>query len=148
MRKIAFLLLALAQPAFTGALEKQPLAVYHARRQALAEKTGAAVLMFAAVEQGESLYGFRQDNNFYYLTGWTEPGAALLILPPQAGAGNEAPRAYAEILLLPAHNLIREKYTGPKLTADNPQATRLAGVDRVEALDKLRDLLAEMLPRG
>ena len=50
MRKIAFLLLTLALPAFTGALEKQPLAVYHARRQALAEKTGAAVLMFAAAD--------------------------------------------------------------------------------------------------
>src|SRR5437764_6887715 len=149
MRKIAFLLLTLALPACTGALEKQPLAVYHARRQALAEKTGAAVLMFAAVEQGESLYGFRQENNFYYLTGWTEPGAALLILPAQkSSAANETARAYIEILFLPAHNLIREKFTGPKLTADSPQAARLAGVDRVEALDKLRDLLAEMLPRG
>jgi len=149
MRKIAFLLLALALPALSGALEKQPPAVYRARRQALAEKAGAAVLMFAAVEQGESLYGFRQDNNFYYLTGWTEPGAALLILPAQkSSAANETARAYTEILFLPAHNLIREKFTGPKLTADNPQAARLAGVDRVEALDKLRDLLAELLPRG
>src|SRR5256714_12879518 len=149
MRRITFALLMLALPAFTAALEKQALSVYHARRQARAEKTGAAVLMFAAVEQGESLYGFRQENNFYYLTGWTEPGAALLILPAaKGGAANETARAYSEILFLPAHNLIREKFTGPKLTADNPQAARLAGVDRVEALDKVRDLLAEMLPRG
>src|SRR5438067_1199803 len=149
MRKIAFLLLALALPAFTGALEKQPLPVYRARRQALAEKAGAAVLMFAAVEQGESLYGFRQDNNFYYLTGWTEPGAALLIEPTEKNAApNQTARAYTEVLFLPAHNPIREKFTGPKLGAENRAAVRLAGVARVETLDKLRDLLGELLPRG
>ena len=39
--------------------------------------------MFASTE-GEGpnqVYGYRPDDNFFYLSGWSEPGAALLILP-------------------------------------------------------------------
>ncbi len=79
-------LLLLVVPA--SALERQPNADYRARRVALSRKTnGGVVVLFAAVEaEGpNALYGFRQDNNFYYLTGLNEPGAALLIAPEIAG---------------------------------------------------------------
>ena len=75
---------------FAPALDRQPNADYRGRRVALARKTnGGVVVLFAAVEaEGPNdLYGFRQDNNFYYLTGLTEPGAALLIAPESAGSG-------------------------------------------------------------
>jgi Xaa-Pro aminopeptidase len=91
------------------------------------------VLLFASTESGEGLTGFRQDNNFFYLTGWAEPGAAVLIAPASGT------RPYTEILFLPAHNVTRERWTGPKLGPESPDAIRTTGFDRVEVLDKLRD---------
>src|SRR2546429_54886 len=66
------------------ALEHQPNADYHARREALAKKTnGNVVVLFAPMEaEGpNAIFGFHQDENFYYLSGWPDPGAALLIAP-------------------------------------------------------------------
>ena len=35
------------------------------------------------------LYGYRPDDNFFYLSGWSEPGAALLIVgAPDSGSAN------------------------------------------------------------
>src|ERR1700716_3653 len=80
------------------ATERQNNADYHARRAALAKlMDGGALVLFAPTEaEGpNNIYGFRQDDNFYYLTGWLEPGAALLI--------NSNP--YVEILFLAEHNV-------------------------------------------
>src|SRR5262249_200518 len=84
-----------------------------------------------------NLYGFRQDDNFYYLTGWSEPGAAVLI--------NANP--YTEIFFLPEHNVTQEKWTGPKLGPENPEAARITGFDKVESLDKMHDELLKILPQ-
>jgi Xaa-Pro aminopeptidase len=142
---VALLLLFLLSS--VSALERQPNAAYRARRLAISRKTnGGVVLLFAAVEaEGpNALYGFRQDNNFYYLSGWNEPGAAVLIAPESQG---ENSHAYSEILFLPGHNLSQEKWTGPKLDPDNPAAAKITGFDHVEALDKLRDELVRLLPQ-
>jgi len=147
--RFAFLAtLLLSLPAAT--LDRQPNADYHARRVALSSKTnGGLVVLFAAVEaEGPNdLYGFRQDNNFYYLTGLTQPGAALLIAPEVAGDGEKPSRPYTEILFLPGRNYSEEKWTGPKLGPDDPEAPRITGFDRVEILDKLRDELVRLLPQ-
>jgi Xaa-Pro aminopeptidase len=106
------------------------------------------VILFAGLEGegGNAINGFRQDNNFYYLSGWSEPGAALVI-SPEVGATETAPaRAYTEILFLPQHNKAQEKWTGPKLGADNPQASTATGFDRVADLDKMHDELQKLLP--
>jgi Xaa-Pro aminopeptidase len=125
------------------ALDRQPNADYHMRRETLAAKVnGGAVLMFAPneAEGPNDLYGYRPDNNFFYLTGWTEPGAALLLVP----AADSKP--YAEVLFLPAHNAGQEKWTGPKLGADNSNAPTITGFDHVEAIDDLRSELVKTLP--
>src|SRR5437763_1948753 len=99
MRKLIVPILILISTGFSFSLERQSSAEYRARRVALSQKTnGGAVLLFAPAEQSEQVYGFRQENNFYYLTGWTEPAAALLIIP--AGMANPAgtPNPYTEIL--------------------------------------------------
>ena len=127
------------------ALERQPNADYRARRIALAAKTnGSAVLLFASVEaEGPNdIYGYRPDNNFYYLTGWSEPGAALLLVPESTEKGKE--RAYTEILFLPAHNVEQEKWTGPKLGPEDPKAPSITGFDHVEVLDNLRGDLVKV----
>src|SRR5438128_73857 len=133
-----------------AALDRQANADYRTRRQAVAKKTeGGVVLLFAAMEaEGPNdLYGFRQDDNFFYLSGWTEPGAALLIAPAaQASAGSTA-RPYTEILFLPAHNPSQERWTGPKLGPENPDAPKITGFDRVEVIDRLRDELVRLLPQ-
>jgi Xaa-Pro aminopeptidase len=147
MRKLLFFVLLLTQLSWT--LDRQPNADYRTRRVALAGKTnGAAVLMFASTE-GEGpndLYGYRPDNNFYYLTGWAEPGAALLLMPESEAKDGGEKRPYTEILFLPAHNVVQEKWTGPKLGPENPDAARITGFDHVEVLDQLRQELVRLLP--
>src|SRR5215470_3674065 len=120
MRRLVLPLLILATAVAAMALERQSNADYHARRTALAAKMeGGALILFAPTEaEGpNNLYGFRQEDNFYYLTGWAEPGAALVI--------NSNP--YAEILFLPQHNATQEKWTGPKVGPDDPEAAHTTG---------------------
>ena len=62
------------------ALERQPNSDYHARREVLAKKVNGVVVLFAGIENPVDVYGFRQDDNFYYLSGLSEPGSALLII--------------------------------------------------------------------
>ena len=123
------------------ALDRQPNADYHARREALAKKAGGIVLLFSPVEDSESLYTFRQDDNFYYLSGIADPGPALLIAPALESKDNSPGRPYREILFLPPRNLRMERYTGPKLGPDNPDAAKITGFDRVEDMSKLPDEL-------
>ena len=78
---------------------------------------------------------YRQDDDFYYLTGWNEPGAALLIAAEDAKAPTA--RSYTEILLLPTRDLRLEKYTGVKLDAATPGAPQTAGVDAVKPMTDL-----------
>ncbi len=76
---VGLLLAGSALPAL-HALEKQPASVYHARRAALAVKLqGGVAVLFAADEPLLDFMPYRQDSDFYYLTGWTEPGAALMV---------------------------------------------------------------------
>ena len=111
MRKVCLLALAVLAlgPGLTSlhALDKQPPGVFHARRVALAAKLkGGVAILFAAEEPVLDFMPYRQDSDFYYLTGWNEPGAALMIVgdAPQGST----PRAYKEILFLPARNLRME----------------------------------------
>ena len=63
---------------------RQSNADYRARRVALSKRAnGGVVILFAGLEGegGNAINGFRQDNDFYYLSGWDQPGAALVISP-------------------------------------------------------------------
>lgn len=150
-QRISYALLALILTCTAAsALDRQPNADYHARRQALAEKIKDGVVILFAPTEAEGpndLFGFRQDDNFYYLTGWAEPGAAIVIAPAAPAKDGNPARAYTEILYLPAHNVVEEKWTGPKLGPDSPDAAKSTGFDRVEVIDKLRDDLQSLLPK-
>src|SRR5579859_5303634 len=85
----------------SAALDRQASADYHARRVKLGAKLdGNVALVFAPpeAEGPNDLYGYRPDDNFYYLTGWPAPGAAVLIEAGRAAANNSPARAYTEIL--------------------------------------------------
>lgn len=137
----SFLLLLLAVlclPSALNALEKQPASVYHARRVALAAHIqGGAAVLFAAYEPPMEYMDYRQDEDFFYLTGWNEPGAALLV----TGEGAN----YKETLFLPTRNLRAEKYTGVKLDAATPGAALTAGVDSVAPMTDLATVLNRMI---
>src|ERR1035438_5670188 len=66
------------------AIEREPLEVYHQRRADLLKERDGIVVLFAGVDLGaaEALTPFRQEDYFYYLTGWNEPGAVLVLVPP------------------------------------------------------------------
>ena len=143
MRKVLLVCFLLSQ--LTWALDRQPNSDFRMRRQSLASKAnGGAVLLFASneAEGPNDLYGYRPDDNFFYLSGWSEPGAALLIV----GAADPKDHSYTEILFLPNHNPSQEKWTGPKLGADSPDAGKITGFDHVEVLDNLRSELVRLLP--
>src|SRR5215831_1188956 len=145
---VAFILLCLLALPVLGR-ERQANADYHARREKLAAKLdGGVALLFAPpeAEGPNAVYGYFPDVSFYYLTGWGEPGAALLVAPAAESKNNNPAHPYTEILFLPSRNYSQEKWTGPKLGPDSPNARQTTGFDRVESLDKLRSILVELFP--
>ena len=134
--------LLLAASSAAPSLEKEPAADYHARRTALAnELHGGVAILFAAEEPVLDFDPYRQDSDFYYLTGWNEPGAALLIVGPNTDTGRAGQpahkRDYKEILFLPTRNLRMEQYTGAKMDASTPGVAHTTGVDSVEQMTSL-----------
>jgi Xaa-Pro aminopeptidase len=152
-RQLYFLLVSvcfLLANTLTFALERQPNSDYHGRREALSKKVGGVIVLFAPMESEgpNDVYGFRQDDNFYYLSGSTEPGAALLIAPAVEAKADKPAHSYTEILFLPPRNLTQEKWTGPKLGPENPDAPKLTGFDRVEDMQKLPEEVTKLTPSG
>ncbi len=140
---LVLLALCLAAPALL-ALEKQPASVYHQRRIALAENLhGGVAVLFAADEPLLDFMPYRQDSDFYYLTGWTEPGAALVVIADAPKAST--PRTYKEILFLPTRNLRMERYTGEKMDAATPGVEKATGVDHVQMMTELPAVLNALI---
>ena len=134
-----------------SALESVPKAEYRLRRVALSkELRGGAAVVFAGVEPVLDFMPYRQDSDFYYLTGWNEPGAALVVIGPgpetTTRLGTVVPaHGYREILFLPARNLITEKYTGAKMDADTNGVTTATGVDEVMAMTALPEVMTKFV---
>lgn len=126
------------------ALERQPNAVYQARREALAhELHGGIALLFGNYEPAMEYQDFRQDEDFYYLTGWNEPGAALIVADAMPARAGKPALPYREVLLLPERNLRAELYTGVKLDAASPNVTSITGVREVRSIRELPAILGE-----
>ena len=145
MRKVLVSLCVLLFACSAAAVDRQPGADYHARREALAKKAGGLVVLLAPLEGRDAVYAFRQEDNFYYLSGVTVPGAGLLVAPAAEAHGDSPARAYTEILFLPPRNLRLEKYTGAQLGGDDPEAPKATGFDRVEDMGKLPEEVAKLL---
>ncbi len=128
-----------------SALDRQPGADYHARREALAKKAGGVVVLLAPLEGMDAVYEFRQENNFYYLSGVTVPGAGLLVAPALEAKADSPARPYTEILFLPPRNLRIEKFTGPQMGADDPDASKVTGFDHVEEMSGLPAEVAKLI---
>ncbi len=110
----SFLAASLALHALRGSQRESP-GVFAERRRRLASAVGRGLI--ALLGHGESegqsgFTGFRQESNFYYLTGHDEPGAALLVAP----ARGKDP--YREALFLPQRGGFAAKWSGPLLSLD------------------------------
>ena len=151
MRKIwkaMMCLMVLGLSSSAWAIDSVPKAEYHERRVALAKMLhGGAAVLFAAPEPTDELTLYRQDSDFFYLTGWTEPGAALVLIGegpetvvPRSGVPVPA-HPYREILFLPSRNLVMEKYTGEKMDATSTGAAATAAVDMVLPMTALPEVL-------
>ena len=143
-------LLLVAATGLAETMASVPKAEYRARRvRMVAAQSGAGALLFAAEEPLLDFAPYRQDSDFYYLTGWTEPGAALLAFSATPAAPATTQRTareaqgYREILFLPTRNPRMEQYTGVKMDAATPGAAATAGVDEVMAISELPRVLGE-----
>jgi Xaa-Pro aminopeptidase len=150
MRSRTTLLAFLMAVQMSYALDSVPKAEYHQRRVKLAAQLhGGSALIFAAHEPPFEYQDYRQDEDFYYLTGSNEPGGALLIIGDGPATTNRlgpvAAHAYREVLFLPMRNHILEKYTGVKMDAATPGARESFGVDEVKPLSALPDVYGTFL---
>lgn len=103
------------------AIEKEPLGEYKSRRERLAARIkGNALVLRAAPEQ--ELVKYQQERNFYYLTGFDQPGAILLL-----DASSDPPQ---EFFFLPERNSAAERWTGPKL-GPGADVEKITGFARV-----------------
>jgi Xaa-Pro aminopeptidase len=152
-------MLGMARPACGW--EREPLSVFHERRARLIRDTGGdgVVVLFGYREAdvAASVTPFRQNEEFYYLTGWNEREAMMLLVPKprQAGAAAELER---EILYIPPRDAAQEKWTGPKPGAEDADApartgfvtvhsTSLFPSDLQEALKDFSKIYTELTPQ-
>ncbi|MBL8176665.1 MAG: aminopeptidase P N-terminal domain-containing protein, partial [Bryobacterales bacterium] len=87
----------------------------------------AIVLEGAADTSHDPRSPMLQEPNFFYLTGWNEPGAVLVILP-DATAPNE-------ILFLPPRSERKERYEGRRVAAGDADAAARTGFAKVMSTD-------------
>jgi Xaa-Pro aminopeptidase len=110
-------------------------ALYRRRREALAKAIGAGVAVVPTaperIRNRDTHYPFRFDSHFYYLTGFPEPEAALVL------AGGKS------ILFCREKNAEREIWDGFRY---GPQAARERfGFDEAHPIDDLDEALAHLL---
>ena len=137
------LLLAAAAALSLGAGEGGRPHDHKQRRLALAKKhsDGLIVLFgYGEREAQDARSPFRQENNFYYLTGWNEPGAVLLLLP-----ANRKQPSHGETLFLPEKNASRERWTGPRTGPGEPGSDQKTGFSDVRHVCTLAPVVKEAL---
>jgi Xaa-Pro aminopeptidase len=125
--------------------EAAALEEYAGRRARLVEQLKAPVVLFGYTGREEIALEetFRQEPNFFFLTGHAEPGAALLLLPKTDAA--RAAGLAAETLYLPPRNLARERWEGQKLGPEDKDTQARTGFAAVKPMVELRGDLERAL---
>lgn len=120
-------------------------AIYQQRRADLVSQCAPSsiVIIPAATlvtRSNDTEYPFRQDSDFWYLTGFNEPDGFLLLSNQLSGEGSAAMASVAFVLPTDAH---AEIWHGRRLGAD--AAPEALGVDEAYDLDTIDELLPELL---
>jgi len=158
---LSICLTAVALPA--AAWERESLEAFHERRVRLVRETGGdgIIILFGYREQdiGIAMTPFRQNEHFYYLSGWNEPDAMLMLVPKVAKAVTAGTAEIEkEMLFIPPRDARQERWTGPKLAPDDADATARTGFPIVksttlfpseldEALKSFSKIYTEMTPQ-
>ncbi len=123
---------------------REPNAEYVFRRSRLRAQADAPIVIFGYTgkENASEAYVFNQENNFYYLTGDNEEGAALLLLPD--GAASKGWSGATEILYLPEHDRASERWNGIRMAFDDPGIAAKTGVAEVRKFDRLQNDLKSL----
>jgi Xaa-Pro aminopeptidase len=127
MRK--FLALALLLAPLT--IAKMPLDEFRTRRANLRKTLDGVVVLSGHVEGPDEVYRSDQEPNFFYLTGWIQPNARLIVTPTQ------------ELLFLPHHNEHDENFHGKRSSAEDQDVHSLTGFDEVLPMEKFESELAK-----
>jgi Xaa-Pro aminopeptidase len=141
--KATFRLLAAVTIIVFGAAQADETGVdiFKARRAALAESLdgGVAVMYGAGGSNAVVNSGFIQESNFYYLTGISEPGAALILAPGE--------HRYKEILFLQPRNPEQEDWEGRREPLGDA-LEEATGFDNVMRTNRLPSYLTQILQRS
>ena len=123
--------------AFCGLQGSEPAgSPYQSRRAELRKALpNAVVVLFGRSEADISdlRSGFYQEPNFYYLTGWNQPGAVIMLHP----AG--------EMIFLPSKDPDAEKWTGTKASALDKNAAAVTGFEHVMPMPAFESELLKLM---
>ncbi|MBI4465331.1 MAG: aminopeptidase P family protein, partial [Acidobacteria bacterium] len=135
------LVVCLATGLAAKAQEREPVESYQSRRAALREKLeNGFLLLYGNTEPSgsEAYHRFWQESNFYYLSGYAEPGAVLLVAPKKASpSGQDREPLPEEILFLPSRNPPEEQWTGARPDPGAPGTAVQTGFARVQDIHTL-----------
>src|SRR5215471_6831645 len=123
--------------------QRDRVADLSARRKALMDRIGpnAVLILYAAEPRNyanDINWPFRQENDFFYLTGLTQQGATLVLVP---GA-----EKIKEMVFVPRPVPSRETWTGHMTTRS--EATEISGVRNVYEAAQFNLLLTTLIPRA
>ncbi|HET7840498.1 MAG TPA: Xaa-Pro peptidase family protein [Terriglobia bacterium] len=136
-----------------AAWDKGNLSDYHNRRAQVVRETGDGLVVLFGYNEADvaaSTTQFRQNENFYYLTGWNQPNAVMLVVPGAAKAqsgGAQTAEIEREILFIPPHDFRQEKWTGPKLGPEDVEARAQTGFAEVQSINLFPQVLQEELKK-
>jgi len=130
-------------PAPPDSWQRDRVADLTARRKAVIEQLGLnSILLLHAAEPrnyaNDVDWPYRQENDFFYLTGLTQPGAVLAIVP---GA-----KTQREIVFLPKADPTREAWTGHMYTPE--EVRHVSGIAEVWDASQLNAFLGTLIPRA
>jgi Xaa-Pro aminopeptidase len=121
-----------------------PVAALQVRREALFARMGKGIAILRSAEE-RSIEGdypqdsdYREDNDFFYLTGLESPESYLVLIASDTAADQA-------ILYIPPRNPGSERWTGVKL--DNDTAKAWSGVDEVHSADSAQQLIRRSFGR-
>ena len=115
---------------------------YRQRRQQLMEKIGRGTAIFrsapTAVMHNDVEYNFRQDSDFFYLTGFNEPEAVAVLAPHH--------EEHQYVLFVQAKDLEKETWTGYRCGVEGVK--ELYGADEAYPITELDEKLPQYLDKA
>jgi Xaa-Pro aminopeptidase len=123
-------------------LLKQVPGYFKARRDALVKTNPSAVFIFPSSEEvlrnPDVHYPYRQESNFYYLTGFEEPDSFLVMAPSKSKPGS-----HRTILFVRHRDPEKEMWEGERYGIEGAQA--VFGADEAYTIDQFDKKLPELL---